>query len=384
MRDTFLPFSRPDVGDEEVAAVAAVLRSGWITTGPKAAELERAFCAYTGCAEAVALSSATAGMHVALAALGIGPGDEVITPAMTWVSTANLIVLAGATPVFVDVDRDTLMVSAEAVEAKITPRTKLIVPVHFAGATVDLEPLRQVAERHGIPLVEDAAHAIGARYRGTLVGRSGTAIFSFHAIKNMTTAEGGMLTTDDAALAERVRRLKFHGLGVDAFDRETQGRAPQAEVVEPGYKYNLPDIAAVIGLVQLARIEEINRQRRDLAEHYLARLGEIEALRPLAVPPWVTTHGWHLMVVRVDDAKTGVTRDRLMEELKRRNVGTGVHFRTIHLQRYYRETFGFRPGMLPATEWSSDRMCSLPLFPAMSRDDVDSVIAALHDVLDAG
>ena len=266
-------------------------------------------------------------------------------------------------------------------EAKITPRTKLIVPVHFAGATLDLEPLRRVAERHGVPLVEDAAHAIGAAYRGELVGARGTAIFSFHAIKNLTTAEGGMLTTDDAALAERVRRLKFHGLGVDAFDRETQGRAPQAEVVEPGYKYNLPDIAAAIGLVQLARIEEINARRRALAARYLERLAGLDALRPLAVPDWVTTHGWHLMVVRVDDAHTDVSRDHLMAELKARNVGTGVHFRAVHLQRYYRDAFGYRPGALPATEWSSDRMCSLPLFPAMSESDVDSVIEALEDVL---
>lgn len=381
MRDTFLPFSRPDIGDEEVAAVTAVLRSGWITTGPKAAELEEAFCGYTGCREAVAVSSATAGMHVLLAALGIGPGDEVITPAMTWVSTANLIVLAGATPVFVDVDRDTLMVSAESVEAKITPRTKLIVPVHFAGATVDLEPLRQLATQHGIPLVEDAAHALGAAYRGARIGEDGTAIFSFHAIKNMTTAEGGMLTTDDPQLAERARRLKFHGLGVDAFDRQIQGRAPQAEVIEPGYKYNLPDIAAAIGLVQLTRLEALNERRRELVQLYLDRLAAIPALRPLAVPPWVTTHSGHLMVVRVDEAHTDVTRDQLMAELKVRNVGSGIHFRAIHLQRYYRETYGYRPGALPATEWSSDRMCSLPLFPAMTDGDVDSVIGACEDVL---
>lgn len=381
MRDTFLPFSRPDITAAEIAAVTEVLESGWITTGPRAAELERAFCERLGCREAVALCSATAGMHLALEALGIGPGDEVITPAMTWVSTINLIVLAGATPVFVDVDRDHLMASAEAIAERITPRTRLIVPVHFAGAAVDMEPLRRLADSHGIPLVEDAAHALGTTYRGEPVGRTGTSIFSFHAIKNVTTAEGGMFVTDQPELAERIRRLKFHGLGVDAFDRETQGRSPQAEVLEPGFKYNLPDISAAIGVVQLARLEEMNRRRRELAEHYRERLAGIDALRPLSVPPWVTDHAWHLMIVRVDDAHTAVTRDQLMARLKQLNVGTGVHFRAVHLHKYYRERFGYRPGMLPETEWSSDRQCSLPLFPAMTPADVDSVIEALEQVL---
>lgn len=381
MRDTFLPFSRPDVTDEEIAAVTEVLRSGWITTGARAAELERSFCERFGCGDAVALSSATAGMHLLLTALGIGPGDEVITPAMTWVSTANLIVLAGATPVFVDVDRDTLMVTPEAVAERITPRTRLIVPVHFAGAALDLDPLRRLADEHGISLAEDSAHAVGAHYRGAPVGSSGTGIFSFHAIKNLTTAEGGMFVTDQPELAERVRRLKFHGLGVDAFDRESQGRSPQAEVQEPGFKYNLPDISAALGVVQLSRLEEMNCRRRELAEHYLQRLQGIEALRPLAVPPWVTQHAWHLMIVRLDEAHTTLTRDELMARLKERNVGTGVHFRAVHLQKYYRERFGFRPGDLPATEWSSERMCSLPLFPAMTLADVDTVIEAVESVL---
>lgn len=383
MRETFLPFSRPDVSEAEIAAVAEVLRSGWITTGPRAAEFERAFCEHLGCREAIALTSATAGMHLALAALGIGPGDEVITPSMTWVSTPNLVVLAGATPVFVDVDRDHLMTGAEAVEERITPRTRLIVPVHFAGAAADLEPLRRLAESHGIPLVEDAAHAVGSGYRGRPVGESGTAVFSFHAIKNLTTCEGGMFVTDQPQLAERVRRLKFHGLGVDAFDRETQGRSAQAEVLEPGFKYNLPDLLAAVGLTQLARVDDILRRRRELAARYLERLAEIDELRPLSVPPWVTAHGWHLMIVRVDDARTSLDRDRLMAELKSRNVGTGIHFRAVHLQKYYRERFGYRDGTLPATEWSSERMCSLPLFPAMTDDDVDSVIDALKEALAA-
>jgi len=381
VRDTFLPFCRPDISEAEIAAVAEVLRSGWITTGPRAAELERAFRDRLGVPEAVAVSSATAGMHVLIEALGLGPGDEVITPAMTWVSTVNLIVLAGATPVFVDVDRDHLMTSAELVAERITDRTRLIVPVHFAGAALDLDPLYRLAAERGIAMVEDAAHAVATRYRGELVGRRGTCVFSFHAIKNLTTAEGGLVTTGDPELAERVRRLKFHGLGVDAFDRETQGRSAQAEVLEPGYKYNLPDLAAAIGLGQLARIDEIQRRRRELAERYLERLAEVPEVVPLSVPPWVTEHGWHLLVIRVDDRRTAVTRDELMAGLKARNVGTGVHFRAVHLQKYYRERFGFRPGLLPETEWSSERMCSLPLFPAMTPEDVDSVVEALKEVL---
>lgn len=227
----FLPFSRPAMGEEELAAVADVLHSGWITTGPKNQQLEAAFCQLTGNRHAIAVSSATAGMHVTLMALGIQPGDEVITPSLTWVSTLNMIVLLGATPVMIDVDRDTLMVTPERIEAAITPRTKAIIPVHYAGAPADTDAIRALGQRHGIAVIEDAAHAAGTTYRGRHVGDRGTAIFSFHAIKNMSCAEGGLVVTDDAALADRVRSLKFHGLGVDAFDRQTQGRAPQAEVI---------------------------------------------------------------------------------------------------------------------------------------------------------
>jgi Predicted pyridoxal phosphate-dependent enzyme apparently involved in regulation of cell wall biogenesis len=234
MSQAFLPFSRPSIGDEEIAAVEQVLRSGWITTGPKNQQLEEHFANYVGCRHAVALSSATGGMHITLLALGIGPGDEVITPSQTWVSTANMICLLGATPVFVDVDRDTLMSDLESIEAAITPRTKAIIPVHYAGAAFDLDPLYALADKHGITVIEDAAHAAGTFYKGRHVGAQGTAIFSFHAIKNMTCAEGAMFVSDDEALANRVRMLKFHGLGVDAYDRLTHGRKPQAQVIEPG------------------------------------------------------------------------------------------------------------------------------------------------------
>jgi len=361
--------------------VGDVLRSGWITTGPRTAAFEGAFREYVGCARTIALSSATAGMHLVLKALGIGPGDEVITPAMTWVSTVNLIVLAGATPVFVDIGRDTLMALPDAVENAVTSRTRLIVPVHFAGAAADLSPLKRIARQSGVPLVEDAAHALGTHYCGRHVGQEGTAIFSFHPIKNITTGEGGMFCTDDGNLADHVNRLKFHGLGVDAYDRQTQGRAPQAEVWEPGYKYNLTDISAVLGLGQLARVDEYNRKREALAMRYRERLTEVDEILPLAVPPDTTRHSWHLFVVRLDTERAGLSRDDFMAALKQRNIGTGLHFRAVHLQKYYRETMGMQRGTLPNTEWNSDRICSLPLFPDMTLQDVDDVVAAIEDIL---
>ena len=255
MRAEFLPFSRPSISEADIAAVVEVLRSGWVTTGAKCAQFEQCFARAIGCREAIALSSATAGMHLALAAAGIGPGDEVITPSMTWVSTVNLITMSGARPVFADVDRDTLMVTADTVAPLIGDRTRLVVPVHYAGAPVDMAPLRQVAADSGAAIIEDAAHAVGSAYRTEPVGRRGTAIFSFHPIKNITTAEGGMFCTDDPQLGSAIRRLKFHGLGVDAYDRKVQGRSPQAEVLSPGYKYNLPDMLAALGLGQLAHLE---------------------------------------------------------------------------------------------------------------------------------
>jgi UDP-4-amino-4-deoxy-L-arabinose-oxoglutarate aminotransferase len=381
MRSEFLPFSRPSISEEEITAVGEVLRSGWITTGSKCAEFERRFCEHVGCHGAVALSSATAGMHLLLRALDIGPGDEVITPSMTWVSTINLIVLAGATPVFADIDRDTLMVSADSIRECLTERTRLIVPVHFAGAAADMDPIRQMAAEKGIPIVEDAAHALGTEYRDKRVGGNGTAIFSFHPIKNITTGEGGMFCSEDEGLLDRVRRLKFHGLGLDAFDRHTQGRSPQAQVLEPGYKYNMTDISAVLGLGQLTRVDDFNRRRTELAMRYRERLSGADEILPLSDPAYPTKHSWHLFVVRLDTDRAEMSRDDFMAELKTRNIGTGLHFRAVHLQRYYRESMGAYRGMLPHTEWNSDRLCSLPLFPGMTAGDVDEVVDAIRDVV---
>ncbi|WP_316431183.1 UDP-4-amino-4-deoxy-L-arabinose aminotransferase [Klebsiella oxytoca] len=373
----FLPFSRPSMGDAELAALREVLQSGWITTGPKNQALEEAFCALTGNRHAIAVSSATGGMHVTLMALGISAGDEVITPSQTWVSTLNMICLLGATPVMIDVDPENLMITPEAVEAAITPRTKAIVPVHYAGAPVDIDAIRAIAERHGIPVIEDAAHAAGTYYKGRHVGWRGTAIFSFHAIKNMTCAEGGLVVTDDDELAARIRSLKFHGLGVDAYDRQTLGRAPQAEVISPGFKYNLADINAALALVQLDKLAAANQRRAAIAQRYLRELADTP-FRPLAVPSWEHQHAWHLFIIRVDEAACGISRDALMEKLKAMGIGTGLHFRAAHTQKYYRERF---PDVsLPHTEWNSARICSIPLFPDMTDDDVNRVISALHQL----
>ncbi|EJL82084.1 UDP-4-amino-4-deoxy-L-arabinose aminotransferase [Pantoea sp. GM01] len=373
----FLPFSRPSLGEEELAAVQAVFESGWITTGPKNAELEQAFCQLTGNQHAIALSSATAGMHVALLALAIQPGDEVITPSLTWVSTLNIITLLGATPVMIDIDRDTLMVTPEQIEAAITPRTRAIIPVHYAGAPADMDAIRAIGARHGIAVIEDAAHAAGCYYQGQHVGHQGTAIFSFHAIKNMTCAEGGLIVTDDAALADRMRSLKFHGLGVDAYDRHTHGRKPQAEVIMPGFKYNLPDISAAIALVQLKKLPAINQRRAAIAQRYLSELADTPFM-PLAQPGWPHQHAWHLFIIRVDEAQCGISRDALMEALKAQDIGTGLHFRAAHTHKYYRERY---PQLsLPNTEWNSDRICSIPLFPDMRDEDVARVVNALRQI----
>jgi len=379
MSQAFLPFSRPSIGDEEIAAVEQVLRSGWITTGPKSQALEEQFADYVGCQHAVALSSATGGMHITLLALGIGPGDEVITPSQTWVSTANMISLLGAKPVFVDVDRDTLMTDAARIEAAITPRTKAIIPVHYAGAAFDLDPLYALADKHGIAVIEDAAHAAGTRYKGRPVGAQGTAIFSFHAIKNMACAEGAMFVTDDEALASRVRMLKFHGLGVDAYDRLTGGRKPQAQVIEPGFKYNLADINAAIALVQLQRLDAINARRTELAAAYRQKLEGLP-VQPLALPAYAQTHAWHLFILRIDSERCGIDREAFMQGLQDQGIGTGIHFIATHLHTWYRQR---DPDLyLPDTEWNSARLCSIPLFPDMSDQDLDRVVGAIATLMD--
>jgi UDP-4-amino-4-deoxy-L-arabinose-oxoglutarate aminotransferase len=297
------------------------------------------------------------------------------------VSTVNLIVLSGAMPVFADIDKDTLMATPESIEPCISKKTKLIVPVHFAGAPADMSPIRKIAADNHVFLAEDAAHALGTQYNRETIGARGTSIFSFHPIKNITTGEGGMFCTNNSDLADLIKSLKFHGLGVDAYDRDTLGRAPQAEVLMPGYKYNMTDISAVLGTGQLARIDQFNEKRAKLAGIYRDRLSAIDEILPLADPPYSHRHSWHLFIVRLDTDKAGMSRDQFMQELKKRNIGTGLHFRAVHVQKYYRETMNMKKGSLPNTEWNSDRICSLPLFPDMTETDVEDVVDAIKDIL---
>ncbi|MDP6986894.1 MAG: aminotransferase class I/II-fold pyridoxal phosphate-dependent enzyme [Phycisphaerales bacterium] len=386
MRTDFLPFARPSISEEDVAAVTETLRSGWITTGAGCAAFEAAICDRLGCGAAVAVTSGTAAMHLALHAFGVGPGDEVITPSMTWVSTVNLITMAGATPVFVDVDHDTLMVSPEAVEAAVTDRTRAIIPVDFAGGCVDIAPMRQFAADRGIAVIEDAAHAIGTiRAGGEEVGSRGTAIFSLHPIKTISSGEGGVLVTDDVPLADRVRRLRFHGLGVDAWQRGQQGRSPQAEVLEPGFKYNLPDMNAVLGHSQFNRLDELVERRAELANRYHELLDGIPGILPLGDAASTERHSWHLFIIRVDEAVAGMDRDAFMESMKAKEIGTGIHFRAAHTHQWYREhTDAWRGTTLPNTEWNSNRICSLPLFPDMNDSDVQDVVDAIRQTIAVG
>jgi UDP-4-amino-4-deoxy-L-arabinose-oxoglutarate aminotransferase len=355
LRTSFLPFSRPSISQEDIDGVVEVLKSGWITTGDRNHRFEESFLKTVGSTgSACALSSATAGMHLVLMALGVGPGDEVITPSMTWGSTVNMIVLLGATPVFADIDRHTLMVTPETVKPCITGRSKVVIPVHFAGVPVDLDPLRGLAAESGLTLVEDAAHALGTRYRGKTIGASGTAIFSFHPIKNITTGEGGMVVSDDADLVEKVRVLKFHGLSKEAWQRYGRSGSPQVEISTPGFKYNMTDVQASLGLTQLKRLGAFNRERTRIAGLYDRGLADLEGISPLRTPAWPHEHSHHLYIVFLDLDRVAVSRVEFLEELKARNIGTGIHFRAVHLQDYYQRAHGVEAHRLPGTEWASE------------------------------
>ena len=381
MRSTFLPFCRPSISEEDIAAIGDVLRSGWITTGPRVTELEQMIADRTGAKEAIAATSGTALMHLTLQAMGIGPGDEVIGPSMTWVSTPNMVEMRGARNVFVDVDRNTLLASTDAIEAAITPRTRLVIPVHYAGAPVDLDAIRVVCAKRGVPILEDAAHAIGTQYKGREIGGGDPAIFSLHPIKNITSGEGGVLTTNDTNLANRVRRLRFHGLAVDANDRRQQGRSPQAEVQEPGYKQNMADMNAVLAVRQMPRLDSFIARRDAIAQLYRSRLAEVDGILPMTDPTWSHRHARHLFVVRVDEKICGMDRNAFMDGLKARNIGTGIHFLASHGQKWYRENRPEWMGKLPNTEWNSARICTIPCFPDMTDKDAHDVIDAIKETL---
>lgn len=384
-RAEFLPFSRPTIEQDEIDEVVDSLRSGWITTGPKVAKFEAQLAARLDAPHAVAVSSATAGLHLALAALGVGPGDEVIVPSITWCSTANVVELLGATTVLADVDPDTLCMSPEEAARRVTPRTKAIVPVHFGGQPVDLDGFRALSAELGLHLIEDAAHALGTCYRGVEVGASGgLVVFSFHAIKNVTTGEGGMVVVRDEALAERLRLLRFHGVSKDAWRRYHKGGTAQYEVLLPGWKYNMMDLQAALGLRQLGKLDRFNERRRALAARYDALLADLPEVRPLGQVPWPSLHAMHLYVVRLDLSALRLDRDEVMQALQQENIGTGLHFPALHVQPYYREKYGLRPADLPHAELAGRSILSLPLYPTLRDEDQDDVVAALRRVLAGG
>jgi dTDP-4-amino-4,6-dideoxygalactose transaminase len=380
-RDTFLPFSKPTIRQVEIDEVVDTLKSGWITTGPKAERFEKEFASYVDTREALAVLSATAGLHIGLLALGLKPGDEVITTPMTWAATVNMIEALGGVPVFVDVHRATLQIDERQLEAAMTGRTVGILPVHYAGAPCDLDPILAVARRHGLWVFEDAAHGVGTRYKGGHVGRLGRlGVFSFHPIKNMTTAEGGILTLDDDQLARSLRALRFHGLEKSAWNRYAEGGTPQVVVVIPGFKYNFMDLQAALGIHQLASVDEFNVRRGQIARLYEALLAEVPEIETPSVPSYDHAHAWHLYVIKVLPS-AGMSRDRFMEALKERGIGTGLHFRAVHTQPYYAQKYPRWLGRLENAEWASERICSIPLFPLMTDDDVHHVVAAIKDVL---
>ena len=389
IRKTFLPFSLPTIGGEEIAEVTDSLKSGWITTGPKTKRFEEQFREYIGSKHAIAVNSCTAGLHIALTALGIGPGDEVIVPTLTFCSTANVVVHLGARPVLVDVGED-FNVTPEAIEQAITPETKAIVPVHYGGQPCDLEAIYAIAARHNLPVVEDAAHAVGATYHGHKIGSDSlqsairnpqSAIcFSFYATKNMTTGEGGMITTADDELAEKMRLLSLHGMSRDAWKRYTSTGSWYYEVVLPGYKDNMTDIQAALGIHQLRKLDGFIAARQRYARLYdqaFADLPEIET--PITHPD--RSHIYHICVIRLNLERLTIDRVQFIEELKALNIGASVHFIPVHLHPFYRETFGYRPCDCPVAERIYEQIISLPLFPKMSEDDVQDVIHAVKNVI---
>ncbi|HWP20336.1 MAG TPA: DegT/DnrJ/EryC1/StrS family aminotransferase [Burkholderiaceae bacterium] len=384
MTQDFLPFALPEIGDEEIAEVVDTLRSGWVTTGPRAKRFEQAFAEFLGDSglHAIAVNSATAGLHLALEALGIGPGDEVITTTHTFTATAEVVRYLGADVVLVDIDPATLNIDPAAVERAITPRTRAIVPVHYAGMAADMDAILAIARRHGLKVVEDAAHALPTTCGGRLVGTlaSDATVFSFYANKTITTGEGGMLVTRDAALAQRAQVMRLHGMNRDAFDRFT-AKVPSwyYEIVAPGFKYNLTDIAAALGLQQLRKARAFQQRRQALAALYDHRL---QAL-PLVLPPRPAggdVHAWHLYVVRLTDTAP-VGRDELIERLFAAGIGCSVHYIPLHLHPYWRDRYHLRPEQFPHSQHAYERLVSLPLYTRMTEADVDRVTQALAQAL---
>jgi len=390
-RKDFLPFALPDLDQRELSAVAEVLQSGWLTTGPRAHEFEKLFADYVGARYTVAVNSCTAALHLALEAAGVGPGDEVITSAYTFAATGEVVRYLGAKPVLVDVERESLNLNAELVEQAVTARTRAIIPVHLAGRPVELEPLYGLAAKRGLAVVEDAAHALPARSGGRFVGgdflngspRPGLALtcFSFYATKTITTGEGGMIATDSAEAVERCRQMSLHGISKGAWNRYTAEGSWYYEILDAGYKYNMTDVAAAMGIVQLSKSDDMWRRRREIASRYALAFDGVPGLRPPRAGG-VEQHAWHLYMLRLEPEAFEIERNAFIEQLENRNIGTSVHFIPLHLHPYYRETFGFQPDDFPVALEEYQKEISLPIYSRMTDDDVEDVIAAVLDVAD--
>ena len=380
MRESFLPFSPPSIGDEERAEVLDTLRSDWITTGPKTRLFEARLKERLEAPALVAFNSCTAGLHVGLVVLGIGPGDEVIVPSLTFCATANVVEHVGAKPILVDVLPGTLTLDPEAVARAITPRTRVIMPVHYAGHPARLDPLFRLAADHGLQILEDAAHALPTRYKGVLVGsRNNLASFSFYATKNLTTAEGGALTGDPELLA-KARVIGHHGMDKEAWKRFDQSGSWYYEVLLPGFKYNLTDLQAALGLSQLVKLERMQARRRQVVDTYNARFAGIPALEiPVEEPEAESSN--HLYVLRLHLECLRIGRNQFIEELKARQIGTSVHYLPVHMQPYYRNKYGYRPEDCPVAADAFSRMLSLPLHPGLTDQDLDDVCAAVTGIV---
>ncbi|OYU27787.1 MAG: UDP-4-amino-4,6-dideoxy-N-acetyl-beta-L-altrosamine transaminase [Burkholderiales bacterium PBB2] len=379
----FLPFALPEIGEDEIHEVVDTLRSGWVTTGPKAKRFEQDFAAFLGEPEieCIAVNSATAGLHLALEAMGIGPGDEVITTTHTFTATAEVVRYLGADVVLVDIDPATLNIDPRLVEAAITPRTRCIIPVHYAGLAVDMIAILDIARKHGLRVLEDAAHALPTTLEKELIGTMGSdaTVFSFYANKTMTTGEGGMLVTRNAELAKRAKVMRLHGMNRDAFDRFT-AKVPSwyYEIVAPGFKYNLTDIAAALGIHQLKRIQAFQARREQIAAAYNEAFADL----PLILPPQAVegdVHSWHLYVLRLSDAAK-IERDAFIEAMFAAGIGCSVHYIPLHLQPYWRDRYGLTPEQFPHAQKAYERSFSIPLYTAMSDADVQRVIAAVRRI----
>lgn len=382
VRQEFLPYNIPLIEEDDIAGVVDSLKSGWIAKGPKTMEFEKRFAEYVGAKYAVALNSCTAALHLALAAAGIGEGDEVLTTPMTFASSANVVIHTGARPVFVDIDPVTLNIDPRKIPEKISPRTKAIIPVHVAGHPCEMDEILEIAREHQLFVLEDGAHAVYTQYKGKMIGSIGNATaFSFYATKNLVTGEGGMVTTNDENLYDKIRILSTHGMSRNAWNRYAQAGSWYYEILAPGYKDNMSDIMAGLGLSQLNKLERMQGLRQDIANYYNQEFGKMPEIE-VPVELDYARHAWHLYIIKLNLDKLTIDRGRFIEELKKENIGTSVHFIPLHMHPYYRDTYGYQQGDYPVAEKAFERIISLPLFPKMSSQDARDVVNAVERVVE--